>query len=66
MRRSGWSTVSPSAGRAVSGGDMKIRVWDLETGDVVAQADAKSQTYGPVFVPYHDFRVLYAECEGGK
>lgn len=34
---------------------------DLETGDVVAKADPKAETYGPVFVPYHDFRVLVAQ-----
>ncbi len=36
---------------------------DLETGDVVAKADPKAETYGPVFVPYHDFRVLTAVSE---
>jgi hypothetical protein len=32
---------------------------DIETGDIVA-AEGPG-TYGPVHVPYHDFRVLYAE-----
>ncbi|MFO7872010.1 MAG: hypothetical protein R6V03_11350, partial [Kiritimatiellia bacterium] len=34
---------------------------DFETGDVVACADRDRQIYGPVYVPYHTFRILYAE-----
>jgi len=32
---------------------------DFETGECVRGQDANA--YGPVYVPYHDFRVLYAE-----
>jgi hypothetical protein len=34
---------------------------DIERGEVVPRAGDGSETYGPVYVPYHDFRVLYAE-----
>lgn len=36
---------------------------DLETGSLVARADKKRETYGPVYVPYHDYRVLYGQYE---
>jgi hypothetical protein len=37
---------------------------DLETGEAVGRvADQPSETYGPVYVPYHDYRVLYAESQ---
>ncbi len=39
---------------------------DLETGDVVARSDDKNETYGPLYVPYHDFRLLYAQSGGDK
>lgn len=32
---------------------------DLETGDIVGRAEGATEIYGPVYVPYHDFRVLY-------
>jgi hypothetical protein len=32
---------------------------DFETKDIVARADGSPETYGPVFVPYHDYRILY-------
>jgi len=36
---------------------------DLETGELVARTgDKAAEKYGPVFVPYHDYRVLYGEC----
>jgi hypothetical protein len=35
---------------------------DLETGTLVARAGDKGEKYGPVFVPYHDYRILYGEC----
>ncbi len=34
---------------------------DIETGDVVARQNPETETYGPVYVPYHDYRVLYGE-----
>jgi hypothetical protein len=34
---------------------------DLETGEVVARQPGAAESYGPVYVPYHDYRVLYAE-----
>ena len=37
---------------------------DLETGKLIAKSgDKAGERYGPVFVPYHDYRVLYGECE---
>jgi hypothetical protein len=47
---------------AAPGGE-RIVLRDLESGDVVARADGDAEVYGPVFVPYHDFRVLYGHCE---
>ena len=39
---------------------------DLGTGSIVAHAGGDGETYGPVFVPYHDFRVLYAHSESPR
>jgi hypothetical protein len=36
---------------------------DFETGEPVGRIGEKAERYGPVFVPYHDYRILYAECE---
>ncbi|MBI4311706.1 MAG: hypothetical protein HY681_07980, partial [Chloroflexi bacterium] len=33
---------------------------DIETGDVVARETGDAETYGPVYIPYHDFRVFLA------
>ena len=33
---------------------------DLETGEVIPKS-GDGETYGPVYLPYHDFRLLYAE-----
>ena len=35
---------------------------DVETGEVVARMPDASETYGPVYVPAHDYRILYAHC----
>ena len=37
---------------------------DVETGDIVARLGGDAETYGPLYVPYHDYRLLYAE--GGQ
>ena len=34
---------------------------DFETDAVIQQAGDQAERYGPVFVPYHDYRILYAE-----
>jgi hypothetical protein len=34
---------------------------DMETGDTVACLDKDNEKYGPLYVPYHNYRVLYAE-----
>jgi hypothetical protein len=34
---------------------------DVETGDVIAKSGTLGETYGPVYLPYHDYRLLYAE-----
>jgi hypothetical protein len=36
---------------------------DLETGEVIGRMTDQAETYGPVYIPYHDYRVLYAECQ---
>jgi hypothetical protein len=35
---------------------------DFETDELIPRAGNKGDRYGPVFVPYHDYRILYAEC----
>ena len=35
---------------------------DFETDELISRAVDKGELYGPVFVPYHDYRILYAEC----
>jgi len=37
-----------------------VVLMDLESGDEVAAEEGKSDTYGPVYIPYHDFRVFLA------
>jgi hypothetical protein len=36
---------------------------DIETGEVVAKASSPEESYGPVYVPMHDYRVLYGHWE---
>jgi len=43
---------------AARNGDAPV-LMDVETGDVIARS--AGETYGPVYVPYHDYRLLYAE-----
>ncbi len=45
--------------------DAKV-LMDLETGDIISPVAGKADTYGPVSVPRHDFRVLYGQWEEGK
>ena len=35
---------------------------DFETGEPVGRIGDKGERYGPVFVPFHDYKILYAEC----
>ncbi|MDP6629393.1 MAG: hypothetical protein QGH42_11865 [Kiritimatiellia bacterium] len=37
---------------------------DLETGGMIARESGNNERYGPVYVPYHDYRVLYGEGRG--
>ncbi|MBS3764686.1 MAG: hypothetical protein KGZ25_15410, partial [Planctomycetes bacterium] len=39
---------------------------DLESGQVVAGVPESEETYGPIYVPYHDFRVFVARHQGGQ
>ncbi len=48
-------------GSVAARGADEIVLMDVESGDVVAGANGASSTYGPVYVPYHSFRLLYAE-----
>lgn len=34
---------------------------DLESGDVVLGNPGKAEVYGPIYVPSHEYRILYAE-----
>lgn len=36
---------------------------DLESGDIVERIDGVEEAYGPVHVPYHDYRILYGHYE---
>jgi hypothetical protein len=36
---------------------------DLETGEPISRSGTKGERYGPIVVPYHDYRILYGECE---
>ena len=56
--------VAWAAERAKRDADVAV-LRDIESGDVVVPVPAQPETYGPVNVPYHDFRVLYAESKGG-
>jgi len=33
---------------------------DLESGDAVARQPGEAETYGPIYIPYHDFRIFLA------
>ena len=35
---------------------------DFETDGLILRTGDKAEQYGPVYVPYHDYRILYAEC----
>jgi hypothetical protein len=34
---------------------------DIESGDVVARQPGDTEAYGPIYIPYHDFRVFLAQ-----
>ena len=36
---------------------------DLETGEVISRAAGDAETYGPIHIPYHDYRILYGQSE---
>ena len=36
---------------------------DLETGEVVEHVTGLTETYGPISIPYHDYRILYGQAE---
>jgi hypothetical protein len=46
---------------AVGGGADAPVLADLESGERIARIGSRGERYGPVFVPYHDYRVLYGE-----
>jgi hypothetical protein len=52
-------------GRAAAVPDEAV-LMDLESGEVVAQKQGETDTYGPLYIPYHDFRVLVARHERGR
>ncbi len=51
-----WQTVGGKASAVPA-------LMDLETGHFIPRAGNKGEKYGPVFVPYHDYRILYGHCE---
>jgi hypothetical protein len=51
------------AWKAADGKADEPALMDLETGKLIAKSgDKAGERYGPVYVPYHDYRVLYGEC----
>jgi hypothetical protein len=52
-------------GELWTAGDEAARpaLMDLETGGVVLRAVGDAEVYGPVFVPYHDYRILYGHIK---
>ena len=56
-----WSRVSDRHGETAA-------LRDLETGAVIPaqKTDGTGEAYGPIHVPYHDFRVLYARHVPGN
>jgi hypothetical protein len=50
-----WKSIAGKAADAPA-------LMDLATGTAIGRAGDKGERYGPVFVPYHDYRILYAEC----
>jgi len=51
-----WDTVKDRDGTVLA-------LMDVETGEVVPSQPGSTDTYGPVYLPYHDFRVFLAEHE---
>lgn len=46
--------------RLENGGD-GLALMDLESGEAIRATDAAGAVYGPIHVPWHDYRLLYAE-----
>ncbi len=44
-------------------GKAKRVLRDIETGEIVSRLEGKAETYGPVFVPKRNYRVLYGEYQ---
>jgi len=36
---------------------------DFESKDIVARVNGAEEAYGPIYVPYHDYRILYGQHE---
>jgi hypothetical protein len=54
-----WGAATARDGRAPV-------LMDVETGDTVDALPGQPETYGPVYIPYHDFRVFLAQHEEAK
>ncbi len=50
----------------VATGQDAVVLMDLESGDVVARQKGKTNAYGPIHIPYHDYRIFLARYEEGK
>jgi hypothetical protein len=47
---------------ALAGADAaQPALMDFETGEVVARLPGQAESYGPVYIPFHDYRVLVGE-----
>jgi hypothetical protein len=36
---------------------------DLETGEVIPRQAGAAESYGPVYIPWHDYRLLYGQFQ---
>ncbi len=53
----------PDAAKDLIGGGSAAALRDMETGGAIGRkAGATDETYGPIFVPMHDFRIIYGQC----
>ena len=49
--------------QALAGRDAQAKVLrDAETGEIIPRLPGAAEAYGPLLVPYHDYRLLYAEA----
>jgi len=63
MQRTTVPEILQAAWTKAGGRADRPALMDLETGGFIARTAGEAEVYGPVFVPYHDYRVLYGHFE---